>query len=113
MKSKLLLASLSVFLTSCMTCNLPPRDSSIDIYKSAPLASWDVLIENYETQQKFSGESTSLPKGDVTLALSDKDSTKDALNLSWKNAWRAGLTFENGTPLDLTPYMSLQRVVFH
>lgn len=106
MKSKIILASLSFFLASCTTCDLPPpRESSIDIYKSAPLASWDILIENYETQQKFSGESTSLPKGDVTLALSDKDSTKDALNLSWNNTWRAGLTFENGTPLDLTSYM--------
>jgi lysophospholipase L1-like esterase len=108
MKSKIFIIALSLFIASCTTCrNMPqPTQSTIDIYKSTPLSTWNLFIENYETQQKFSGESTSLPKDDVKIQLSDKDSTKDALTFSWKDSWRAGLTFENGIPLDLSSYMA-------
>ncbi len=108
MKSKIFIIALSVLVASCTTCRNMPRgnESDIGIYKSVPLPTWNLFIENYETQQFVSGESTSLPKGDVIVQLSDKDSTKDALTFSWKDSWRAGLTWEKGTPLDLTSYMS-------
>jgi beta-glucosidase len=108
MKSKIFLIALSLLITSCTTYkDMPsPNAPTIDIYKSTPLSSWNLFIENYETQQVVSGDKTSLPKGDVAIQLSDKDSKKDALNFSWKDSWRAGLTWEKGTPLDLTNYMS-------
>jgi beta-glucosidase len=108
MKSKIFIVAFSLFIASCTTCRnmSQPNQSTIDIYKSTPLSSWKLFIENYETQQVVSGDKTSLPKGDVAIQLSDKDSAKDALNFSWKDSWRAGLTFENGAPLDLTSYMS-------
>jgi len=88
-----------------MTCTKTVLPDSIKLYGSRPLATWNVFIENYETQQQFSSEITSLPKEDVKLLTSDKDSSRDALTFSWKDDWRAGLTLENGTPLDLTNYM--------
>jgi len=84
----------------------PASQAAIPIYQSAPLASWNLFIENPDTQQQLAGESTSLPKGDVNVQLSDKDSKNDALTFSWKDSWRAGLTLEKGTPLDFTPYLS-------
>ena len=108
MKSKIFLISMSLFIASCTTCRdmPPPNKPKIDIYKSSPLTSWNLFIENYETQQKLAGDSTSLPKGDVKVQLSDKDTQKDALTFSWQDTWRAGLTWEKGIPLDLTSYMA-------
>lgn len=96
MKSKIFLIAVSLLITSCTTYrDMPsPNAPTIDIYKSTPLSSWNLFIENYETQQVVSGDKTSLPKGDVAIQLSDKDSKKDALNFSWKDSWRAGLTWE-------------------
>lgn len=103
----LLLSVLVVFVVGCATCrDMPSRPSSINLYDAAPLASWSLLIENQETQQLFSGESASLPKGDVKLDISGKDSAKDALTFHWQDAWRGGLTFEKGNPLDLTSYVN-------
>ena len=108
MKFKIFLIGLSLCVAGCMSCRGmgAAKPLSISIYEGRVLASWNLFIENYETQQKVSGDLTSLPKGDVKVQLSDKDSTKDALTFSWKDSWRAGLTFENGTPLDLTSYMT-------
>ncbi len=107
MKSKILLLGLSLLIASCTTCrDMPQRQKTIDVYKSAPLTLWDLYIENYETQQKVSGDLTSLPKKDVSVELTDKDTTNDALTFSWQDTWRAGLTLEKGVPMDLTSYMS-------
>jgi beta-glucosidase len=101
------LSGLVVFVVGCTACrDMPSRPSAINLYDAAPLSSWSLLIENQETQQLFSGESVSLPKGDVKLDASNKDSTKDALTFHWQDAWRGALTFEKGKPLNLEPYIN-------
>ena len=105
MKSKILLVGLSLLIASCTICYTKQLPTGLKIYDVAPLASWSLFIENYETQQKVSGDLSSLPKKDVSLELTDKDATNDALTFSWQDAWRAGLTVEKGTPIDLTSYM--------
>lgn len=107
MKPTFFIAAVTFLIAGCVTYrDMPSADKGINIYQSVPLTSWNVFIENYETQQQVSGELTSLPKGDVKVHISDKNTTKDALTFSWKDSWRAGLTWEKGLPLNLTNYMS-------
>ena len=77
------------------------KPQGIHLYRGGPLASWHIFIENYERQQLLSGASAALPKGDVTIHTSDKDSQGDALTFHWKDTWRAGMTLESGKPLNL------------
>lgn len=104
MKAKIFFICLSLFIISCTTSTTKPT-LGLKIYHAASLPGWNIFIENYETQQQFSGESSALPKGDVKIQLSNKDFARDALTFSWQDTWRAGMTFEKGIPLDLTPYM--------
>jgi beta-glucosidase len=77
------------------------KSQGITLYRHSPLQTWHIFIENYERQQMLSGASATLPKGDVKVRISDKDSRGDALTFNWKDTWRAGMTLESGKPLDL------------
>lgn len=77
--------------------------STIDLYQTKPLVSWNVFIENYEQQKILSGTAVALPKNDVKVETIDKN----ALRFTWKDTWRAGMTLESGTPLDLTAHMKM------
>ena len=93
----------SVWAEQSQSTQLLPE--AIHLYEHRPLASWHIFIENYETQQKLTGASAALPKGDVKVQATASDAQKDALVFSWKDTWRAGMTLESGAPLDLTAHM--------
>lgn len=80
-----------------------PQD--IKLYVRRPLEPWHIFIENYERQQILSGAFAALPKGDVKVQTIDKDVQEDALALTWKDSWRAGMTLESGEPLNLNEHM--------
>jgi beta-glucosidase len=61
----------------------------IKLYGHHPLSPWHIFIENYEQQQMLSGASASLPKGDVSVKITNKDSQENALafNSRMVNLW--------------------------
>ncbi|HSX85720.1 MAG TPA: putative glycoside hydrolase, partial [Cellvibrio sp.] len=77
----------------------------IKFYVGRPLQPWNVFFNNPERNQILSGAYAALPDGSVVLRTSDKDVQEDALTLTWKNTWSAGLTLEGGKPLDLREYV--------
>lgn len=104
MKKPYQLAAISFIFATIFPAQADQR-SDIALYKARPLPSWNIFIENYEEQKILDGEFSELPKGDVKARVADKDVKKDALTLTWKDTWRAGMTLESGDPLDLTAYM--------
>jgi beta-glucosidase len=83
----------------------PNKPQDLNLYVRRPLQPWHVFIENYERQQILSGAYAALPKRDVIVQTLDKDVQEDALRFTFKDTWRAALTIESGTQLNLDPYM--------
>ena len=81
------------------------KAGDIKFYVGRPLQPWNVFFNNPERNQILSGAYAALPDGSVVLRTSDKDVQEDALTLTWKNTWSAGLTLEGGKPLDLREYV--------
>lgn len=79
---------------------------TIHFYQGQALRSWSVFFFDTEQNQMLSGAYGALPNGKVTVKASDKDAREDALTLTWKDSWSAGLTFEGGTPLDLREHLA-------
>ncbi len=104
MKKSYQLAAISFIFATIFSAHAD-QTSNIALYKAQPLPSWNIFIENYEQQQVLSGASVALPKGDVKAQVTDKDVKKSALTFTWKDTWRAGMTLESGTPLDLSAHM--------
>ncbi len=77
----------------------------IKFYVGRPLQPWNVFFNNHERNQILSGAYAALPDGSVVIRTSDKDVQEDALTLTWKNTWSAGLTLEGGKPLDLREHL--------
>lgn len=95
----LFLIATSIFSASVMAAD------NIALYHNQPLTGWQVFIENPEQQQKVTTAAAALPKGDVKLQISGKDNSADVLTLSWQDTWRAGMTLEAGTPMNLNGLM--------
>src|SRR5690554_6282270 len=109
-------------LISCGTDNAPQSGSderagnvksigagkaeTIYFYQGKPLQSWNVFFFDTEQNQMLSGAYGALPNGKVTVKASDKDAQQDALTLTWKESWSAGLTLEGGAPLDLREHLA-------
>ncbi|MGL6159140.1 glycoside hydrolase family 3 N-terminal domain-containing protein [Microbulbifer sp.] len=81
------------------------ESNSIALYVGRPLQPWGVRINDFEQDQMLSGAFAKLPSGRVTVVTSDKDVQEDALTLTWKDTWLAGLSVRNGDPLDLSGYV--------
>ncbi|MFZ6760456.1 GDSL-type esterase/lipase family protein [Undibacterium sp. Ji50W] len=83
------------------------------VYSTRPLESWHVTVADFESQTILNGTSTVVPRPDnpkvpnsiVSVNVSGKDASADALALHWKDAWYASLRIDGGTPLDLRPYL--------
>lgn len=113
MKSKITI----LFLLSALTaCSQPQHASSrladISLFVSQPNNSWQIGADNPDSSITLVGDSvrvpnlvgSSAPNSDVTVTRSDKSVSGDALTFSWKDTWRAGLTFTSLTPIDLRNY---------
>ena len=81
------------------------KAGDIKFYVGRPLQPWNIFFNNHERNQILSGAYAALPDGSVVVKTSDKDVQEDALTLTWKNTWRAGLTLEGGKPLDLREHL--------
>ena len=81
------------------------KAGDIKFYVGRPLQTWNVFFNNHERNQILSGAYAALPDGSVVIRTSDKDVQEDALTLTWKNTWSAGLTLEGGKPLDLREHL--------
>ena len=81
------------------------KAGDIKFYVGRPLQPWNVFFNNHERNQILSGAYAALPDGSVLIRTSDKDVQEDALTLTWKNTWSAGLTLEGGKPLDLREHL--------
>lgn len=82
------------------------KAGDIKFYVGRPLQPWNVFFNNHERNQILSGAYAALPDGSVVIRTSDKDVQEDALTLTWKNTWSAGLTLEGGKPLDLREHLA-------
>lgn len=79
--------------------------ADVDFYMGRPIQPWNVFIRNPNRHQILSGAFAEMPEGDVRLQTTDKDVQEDALQLTWKDTWRAQLTIERGRPLDLREHL--------
>ncbi|CAN7242686.1 GDSL-type esterase/lipase family protein [Pseudoduganella sp. LjRoot289] len=113
-----------LMLTGLAACStLRGGDSGageIPLFVGAPLASYQVTIATPENRQTLSGVSTTVPKlpnskfpnSSTSVSVASKDVANDALTLTWRDTWYAGLKIDGGAPLNLTPYIRQGTVEF-
>ncbi len=85
----------------------------INVFVQKPLDGWHITVADLESQQELSDTSVTVPKAtnpkvpksEVTAKLSSKTTNSDAITMHWKEAWRAAITFEGGTPIDAQKYI--------
>lgn len=88
----------------------PTQD--IQLFASKPLAGWQLIVSDTESQVPLVGDSVIVPKlaqsrapnSQVSANLINKDGTKDAVNLKWKDAWGAVISIEGGAPINVAAY---------
>lgn len=113
MKSKITILFLLSALTACsQPQHASSRPADISLFVGQPNNSWQIGADNPDSSITLVGDSvrvpnvvgSSAPNSDVTVTRSDKSVSGDALTFSWKDTWRAGLTFTSSTPVDLRNY---------
>jgi len=86
----------------------------IPLFVGQPLAGWQVIVSDAESQVPLVGDSVTVPRvagsrapsSQVNASLINKDGNKDAINFKWKDAWGAILSLEGGLPINLTGYVA-------
>ncbi len=78
--------------------------NQIDLYSGRPLEPWNLYLNGPDSRQILSGAYAALPGGNITLNTADKEVQEDALQLQFKDTWRAEVSFENGRPLALSSF---------
>ncbi len=81
-------------------------EGDIGFYMGRPMQPWIAYAREYSQNQALSGSFAKLSSGNVTLTTADKDVQEDALRLTWKDTWDAGITFQDGESLDLNRFVS-------
>lgn len=111
-------------LVSCQKVELKPQAAAkldlsqeIPLYLSGAASSSGlvtrVVIDSPSAKQELLGEQAQISPGmdstaagaDVRVIKTTKIAAGDALTLTWKDTWRAGLNFELANPMDLSGYL--------
>lgn len=95
-----------LLLTTALLSAAASADQRIALYKNKPLKSGQLFIQNYDQQHAFTGTTTAIANGDITLQVSSKKNTADALTFNWKNTWSAGMVLTASTPLNMGAIMN-------
>jgi len=99
---------------STVPANPLPHQHVLKLYESGLLPNARILIESPVAQQVLTGAEASVPKvadssapdSHVSVAKTEKNTAGDALTFSWKNSWRAGLSFEVKDGINLNDYIA-------
>jgi lysophospholipase L1-like esterase len=94
-----------------------PSAPALPLYVAQPLAGAHVMFGDFDVQQPLTAAAgrmdndPKLPGAVVEARRTAKDTTADALGLSWKKAWFSTVRVESA-PLDLRPYLARGTVSF-
>jgi lysophospholipase L1-like esterase len=115
MKTKITILLLLSALIACSPAkNYSSTPADIPLFLNQPIKGWQIGADNPDSSITLTGDSalvpnvagSSAPNSYVSVARSEKSQKNDALTFSWKDTWRAGLTFTNTTPIDLRSYIN-------
>ena len=81
---------------------------------------WTVTLSDFESHVAMAGDTVvvplrpepHVPASHVEARVSGKRKQRDALTMTWKDAWYASLRFEASKPVDLRPYVADGAVEF-
>ncbi|KQV36793.1 GDSL-type esterase/lipase family protein [Massilia sp. Root335] len=94
-----------------------PAAPALPLYVAQPLAGAHVMFGDFDVQQPLTAAAgrmdndPKLPGAVVEARRTAKDTTADALGLTWKKAWFSTVRVESA-PLDLRPYLARGTVSF-
>ena len=94
--------------------------SAADTLRLVPGAGWTVELGDFDSHLPLSGDSVVLPKIDkphgennhVEVHVSGRRTKRDALTMTWSDAWYASLRFDAAQPVDLRPFLAEGAVEF-
>lgn len=95
---------------------LPLTAQSLDLDTGRPAKGWSVHVTDFEGEARLTGDRVTVPKPakprvpDSHVAARRGDD--GALTLQFSNSWIAQLRWQDGQPLDLTPYLAHGTVEF-
>jgi len=95
---------------------LPLTAQSLDLDTGRPAKGWSVHMTDFEGEARLTGDRVTVPKPakprvpDSHVAARRGDD--GALTLQFSNSWIAQLRWQDGPPLDLTPYLAHGTVEF-
>ncbi len=114
------LALALVATMSAMPANAAAQQE-LSLYSGKPMPSWRVMVAGFEgPDQELKGAALTMPKpadshapnGYVSVQAGEAAGRPGALTLRWRDAWRGGIRFEGGAPLDLRPYVAAGTLEF-
>ena len=81
---------------------------------------WNVALADFDSNQPLTGDAVVLPRVDkphgdnnhVEAHVSGMKTTRDALTMTWSDAWYASLRFDAAQPVDLRPFLADGAVAF-
>jgi len=93
---------------------------SADTLRLEPGAGWTVELGDFDSHLPLNGDGVVLPKVDkphgennhVEARVSRRRTKRDALTMTWSDAWYASLRFDAAKPVDLRPFLAEGAVEF-
>ncbi|MDH0867210.1 GDSL-type esterase/lipase family protein [Mitsuaria sp. GD03876] len=90
-----------------------PADE-LRVLADRPLSGHRLVLADFELSAPLNGDSAVVPKppkpqvpdSRVSARRTGKDGARDAVTMTWRDAWVASLRVEGGPPVDLRPYLA-------
>lgn len=109
-------ATLTGVAPAALAADTPPAGvaDELRVFVDQPLAGHQWTIADFELSAPLTGDRAEVPKpakpqveaSRVSARRSAKDGARDAVTMTWQEAWFANLRIDGGPPVDLRPYLA-------